>query len=244
MRLRQVALVAASLAEPRQQFFQLLGLNADFADRGVAEFGLENSVMAIGDTYLEIVAPTQPGTTAERLLKRRGGDGGYMVICQVDDIALYRSHTEALKVRKVWDADLPDAKAFHMHPRDIGGAIVSLDEMTPPESWRWAGPGWQDRQATNVRQIIGVSVQAEDPDKMAARWAEIFMLKAGGRNLNMADGSWVEFTGLQDERGEGVTSVTFAGAKLADLESRAAALGLNWGDQQVELGGVQLRFTE
>ena len=94
-------------AEPRQQFFQLLGLNADFADR-LAEFGLENSVMAIGDTYLEIVALSQD--TAERLLKRRGGDGGYMVICQVDDIAPYRSHTEALKVRKVWDADLPDAR--------------------------------------------------------------------------------------------------------------------------------------
>ena len=244
MRLRQVALVAASLEPLRQQFFTLLGLTDDFADKGVAEFGLENSVMAIGDTYLEIVAPTQPGTTAERLLDRRGGDSGYMVICQVDDIQPFRAHTEQLKVRKVWDADLPDAKAFHMHPRDIGGAIVSLDEMSPPESWRWAGPGWENRKASHVRQILGVSVQAEDPDKMSARWAEIFMAEVEDRRIAMADGSWIEFTGLQDDRGEGVTGLTFSGAEMAGLQANAVELGLDWGDQQVELGGVQLRFTD
>lgn len=243
MRLRQVALVAATLEPSRQQFFDLLGLDDDFADKGVAEFGLENSVMAIGDTYLEIVAPTQPGTTAERLLARRGGDGGYMVICQVDDIAPYRTHTETLKVRKVWDADFPDAKAFHMHPRDIGGAIVSIDEMTPVESWRWAGPGWQNRKATEVGQICGVSLQADDPDAMAQRWGEIFMIQPEHRQLKMADGSWVEFNEIKDERGEGVSGLTFSGSNLASLESRAQTLGLDWQQNEVALGGVQLRFT-
>ena len=243
MRLRQVALVAATLEPSRSKFFELLGLDDDFADKGVGEFGLENSVMAIGDTYLEIVAPTQPGTTAERLLERRGGDGGYMVICQVDDIVPYREHTDELKVRKVWDADLSDAKAFHMHPRDIGGAIVSLDEMIPPESWRWAGPGWQTRQAKNVGQICGVTLQAEDPDKMAARWGEIFKIAPTNRKITMSDASWVEFKELADDRGDGVSGVTFAGADISELRKKAEVLGLDWGNQEVELGGVQLRFT-
>lgn len=243
MRLRQVALVAATLEPSRGEFFKLLGLDDDFADTGVAEFGLENSVMAIGDTFLEIVAPKQPGTTAQRLLDRRGGDGGYMVICQVDDIGPYREHTDALKVRKVWDADLADAKAFHIHPRDIGGAIVSLDQMDPPESWRWAGPGWEGRKANHVGQITGVTVQADDPDGMAARWAEIFMTSVDNRVINMEDGSRVEFTPIADERGEGVTGLSFGQADLGKLQAVAEQMGLGWDDQAVSLGGVQLRFT-
>ncbi|MFN3239439.1 MAG: VOC family protein [Pseudomonadales bacterium] len=243
MRLRQVALVAAELEPVRRQFFQLLGLNSDFADHGVAEFGLENSVMAIGDSFLEIVAPKQPGTTAERLLERRGGDGGYMVICQVDDIVPYREHTDALKVRKVWDADLPDAKAFHMHPRDIGGAIVSLDEMIPPESWRWGGPDWQTRPARHVGVISGTTLQADDPAAMAARWGEIFKVAATGNRLNLANDTYIEFVPVKDGRGEGVAGVSFSGCDLPALQEAATAMGLAWQENSVQLGGVQLRFT-
>ena len=73
MRLRQVAFVAENLMQVREELFQLLGLSEDYADPGVGEFGLENSVMTIGDTFLEVVSPTQTGTTAGRLLERRQG---------------------------------------------------------------------------------------------------------------------------------------------------------------------------
>jgi len=139
MRLRQVAFVAENLMQVREELFQLLGLSEDYADPGVGEFGLENSVMTIGDTFLEVVSPTQTGTTAGRLLERRGGDGGYMVLVQTDDIEFMRNHTESLNVRKIWELDSDDTKAFHLHPKDIGGAILSVDQMEPPESWRWAG---------------------------------------------------------------------------------------------------------
>ena len=87
VRLRQVAMVAGELAPVRQQIFALLGIERDYADPGVGEFGLHNSVMSMGDTFLEVVAPTREGTTAGRLLSRRGGDGGYMVLAQVDKIS-------------------------------------------------------------------------------------------------------------------------------------------------------------
>ena len=44
MRLRQVAFVAENLMQVREELFQLLGLSEDYADPGVGEFGLENSV--------------------------------------------------------------------------------------------------------------------------------------------------------------------------------------------------------
>ena len=57
-----------------------------YDDPGVGKYGVRNAVFPIGDTFLEVVSPKQPGTTAERLLQKRGGDGGYMVILQVDDL--------------------------------------------------------------------------------------------------------------------------------------------------------------
>ena len=87
MRLRQVALVAKELAPTRDVLFRLLGLSEDFADPIVSQFGLRNSVVPIGDTFLEVVSPVEEGTTAGRLLERRSGDGGYMILLQVDDIS-------------------------------------------------------------------------------------------------------------------------------------------------------------
>ena len=242
MRVRQIALVAGQLESARSQFFTLLGLNGDYADQGVAEFGLENSVMAIGDTFLEIVVPTQPDTTAGRLLERRGGDGGYMVLFQVDDIAPYHEHINQLKVRKVWEVDLPEVKAFHIHPRDIGGAIVSLDQMTPVESWKWAGPDWEGRKAQHVGSIDGVTLQAADPDALAARWSEVLDTPLKDRQLAL-EGSIVVFKQATDGRGDGVSGLSFTGCDLAALERASQSIGLNMKNNGIEMGGVQLQFN-
>ncbi|HMC42059.1 MAG TPA: hypothetical protein VKI20_03535, partial [Acidimicrobiales bacterium] len=90
LRLRQVALVARRLEPVETALRRELGLGEPFRDPGVAEFGLENAVMSVGDTFLEVVAPVRPDTTAGRYLDRRGGDGGYMAIFQVGDLARVR----------------------------------------------------------------------------------------------------------------------------------------------------------
>ena len=116
-----------------------------FHDPEVGRFGLTNAVFAVGDTFVEVVAPAPPDTTAGRYLKRRGGDGGYMAIFQVRDLAAARRRVAGLGVRVVWTADLPDIAATHLHPADVPGAIVSLDWAAPEQSWRWAGPSWTGR---------------------------------------------------------------------------------------------------
>src|SRR2546425_11952165 len=101
--------------------------------------------MPVGATFLEVVSPVREGTTAGRLLDRRGGDGGYMVILQTADLRADRARLAALGVRIVWQVELDDIATVHLHPRDLGGAIVSLDQPVPPESWRWGGPEWQGK---------------------------------------------------------------------------------------------------
>jgi hypothetical protein len=141
-RLRQVALVARDCDAVAGELAQAFGWAQPYHDPGVGQFGLTNAVFAVGDTFVEVVAPAQPETTAGRYLKRRGGDGGYMAIFQVPDLAVARRRITGLGVRVVWTADLPDIAGTHLHPRDVPGAIVSIDWAAPPQSWRWAGPSW------------------------------------------------------------------------------------------------------
>ena len=66
IRLRQVALVAADLEAVVDELCRTFDLTVCFHDPGVAEFGLHNALMVVGDQFIEVVAPTQPGTTAGR----------------------------------------------------------------------------------------------------------------------------------------------------------------------------------
>lgn len=174
IRLRQVALVARELDPVVDELCERLGVRVCFRDPGVAEFGLHNALMTIGDQFLEVVSPTSEGTTAGRLLDRRGGDGGYMAIYEVDDLDERVAHLEAHQVRIVWGADLDDIRGRHLHPRDVGGAIVSIDQPRPAGSWRWAGPDWAAHHDTSVVSgIAGVTISADSPADMERRWREL-----------------------------------------------------------------------
>jgi hypothetical protein len=69
-------LVAAELEPVAARLRSELGLGEPYHDAGVGQFGLHNAVFSVGDTFLEVVAPTRPATTAGRYLERRGGDSG------------------------------------------------------------------------------------------------------------------------------------------------------------------------
>jgi hypothetical protein len=175
-RLRQAVLVAPELEPVAARLRTELGLGEPFADPGVALFGLHNAVFALGDAFLEVIAPLSgpegERSPAARHLARHGGEGGgYMVIFQVADLPGARARAREAGIRAVWEIDLPDISATHLHPADVGGAIVSIDRPDPPRSWRWGGPGWEDRAAPG--SLDGVVVAVEDPEAVAARWAGV-----------------------------------------------------------------------
>jgi hypothetical protein len=207
-RLRQVALVAEQLAPVDQALRDALGVEVAYRDPGVGEFGLENVLFTLGDTFLEVVSPIREGTTAGRYLGRRAGDGGYMVILQGDDLDAARRRVADLGVRVVWKTDLPTMRGTHLHPADVGGAILSLDWADPPESWLWAGPSWQPNRAG---EITAVDVQADDPAKMAARWAEVLECPVGADNVMRLDRGAIRFVPAEDGRGDGVAGIDVTG---------------------------------
>ena len=151
-----------------------LALREPFADPAVGYFGLRNAVFAIGDTFLELVSPMRDGTSAGRLLERRGGDCGYMAMLQVEDAAAARERARRLGIREVFEVELDEVSEAHLHPAEIGGAIVAVSEPRPPASWRWGGPDWQRRSAPGA--VRGLTVAVADPAAVGSRWREV----AGG----------------------------------------------------------------
>jgi Glyoxalase-like domain len=212
-----VALVARDCGRVAAELGQAFGWVRPFHDPGVEEFGLTNAVFAVGDTFVEVVAPTRPDTAAGRYLERRGGDGGYMAIFQVPDLAAARRRVADLEVRVVWTADLPDMAATHLHPRDVPGAIVSLDWAEPADSWRWAGPSWTGRAPEHAPGgLTGLTIEVEDPSAAAHRWAAVLGISASnGRNAAVVElshwGQRLRFVPARPDHGEGITSVTIAG---------------------------------
>jgi hypothetical protein len=193
-RLRQVALVAADCEGAARRLTDIFGWPEPFHDPGVGRFGLTNAVFAAGDTFVEIVAPAQPDTTAGRYLERRGGDSGYMAIFQMPDLAAARRRVAAAGIRVVWTADFADIAGTHLHPKDLPGAIVSLDWADPPESWRWAGPEWTGHAAAHPGGgVTGLTIEVSEPAAAADRWAEVL-------GLTVTDDGDVATIQLEDAR--------------------------------------------
>ena len=180
IRLRQVALVAHDLETTSDRLCEHFGLRVVFRDPGVGEFGLHNVLLLIGDQFLEVVSPTQPVTTAGRLLgKRDSAVTGYMAIYEVDDLDRREELVAEHGVRIVWRGDFPVIRGRHLHPADVGGAIVSIDQPTPQGAWLWGGPDWVAHADNSVvTAIAGVVVGANDPEAMARRWAELELAHA------------------------------------------------------------------
>ncbi len=174
IRLRQAVLVTRDLDGVADALRRELGLLAPYdADPYAGTFGVENRVFALGDQFLEVLTPVAEGTTAGRRLDR-GGDGGYMLLFQVDDIAAARERAADAGVRIVWSMDLPEISSLHLHPADLGGTIVALDRPEPPGSWHWAGPDWTGKAGTGAPgRLIGVTLEVGDPDAVARRWSQV-----------------------------------------------------------------------
>ena len=128
------------------------------------------------------------------------------------DLDAERARLAALGVRIVWELALEDIATLHLHPRDVGGAIVSIDVADPPSSWRWAGPLWADpnwerhQQTGRCSRIAGAEIQSADPRATAARWCEVLGRPAGeerdGTPCIPLEGAELRFTRDDDGRGD------------------------------------------
>lgn len=218
---------------------ELFNFEVAFNDPGVAHFGLENAVIPIGTDFLEVVSPVEENTTADRYLNKRGGDGGYMIIIQVDKFEDSQKLVNEYNIKTVWETDLPKAKAMHLHPKQMGGAILSLDWMEPKESWKWAGPNWEKNISGPIKGIDGVEIQSDDPELMLNTWLRVLGdVERDHENKILLDNTWIKFSQATDGRGPGISAFSLKAENSNEIIERAQNLGFMV-DDKITIGGVK-----
>jgi hypothetical protein len=250
--MRQICLVARDLDAAEADLSAIFGLAVCYRDPGVGRFGLHNFLMPVGDNFLEVVAPMREGTAAGRYLDRRGGDGGYMVIMQCDDVAAARGRVARLGVRLVADMGHGEDQGIQLHPKDVPGAIVELrqnhgaDDPIPP--WEPAGPDWAPARRTDlVRAMVAAEIRSDDPAALASRWGEVLDRPvrtddAGCPTIALEDAT-LRFMPATDGRGEGLGGLDLQTVDRTRVLDAAEARGCRVSDDVVMVCGVRFRLV-
>ncbi|MAL97742.1 MAG: hypothetical protein CL583_04740 [Alteromonadaceae bacterium] len=252
--LRQICTVAESLAHAVEEIGAVFATPVCHVDPGVGKFGLENALMAIGSQFLEVVAPLREGTAAGRYLDRRGGNGGYMVICQVRDRAeqdAVRTRAAENAVRVSYESDRGSWNIMQLHPGDMRATFFEVDwDENGDETGVWQPAGgldWRENLNTElVSAITAAELQSDDPAALAAHWARVAGAPVEDRGgiphvpLGNAD---LRFVANADGRGAGLGAIDLRAADPARVLANAEARGCRTGDSQLLVCGLRVNLV-
>lgn len=254
LRLRQIALIVNDADKVAADLNAVLGLEVAYIDEHLPPaYGLQNRLLPVGTQFLEICAPIRDNTAGGRYLERRGGDGGYMVICQCDDHAPRKARVAELGIRVVAARDTETSCLMQLHPQDTGGSFLEIDWHTGADDqfpgWSHAIRGkWQDFIRTGrVSAIVAAEVQSPNPETLANRWSEVVQEPlsrdpAGNLALHI-DNATIRFVAAEDGRPEGLGGIDLKATDAEEARSAARERGLLRDDGTILIGGLRLRLV-
>jgi len=254
LRLRQVALIVEDVEAVLADFQALFGLEVAYIDPHLPPaFGLQNRLLPIGTQFLELCSPIREGTAGGRYLARRGGDGGYMVICQCDDHAPRKARVAELGIRVVTARDTETSCLMQLHPQDTGGSFLEIDWHTGAgdeyPGWTHAvqGPWWEHVRTGRIRAIVAAELQSPEPEQLARRWSDIIEepvdRDAAGNACIRMENATLRFVPASDGRPEGFGGLDLAATDAEAVRSAARGRGLLHHDGTVLAGGMRLRLV-
>ncbi len=240
--LRQICLVAHDLTPITAALHDAFHLRVCFRDPHVDQFGLHNVLMPIGSQFLEVVAPMMEDAPAQRYLARRGGDGGYMVICQTtdpDEQAQVRARADEIGVRRVLETTIGSHSFLQFHPADMGGSFLEADwdSVNEPDG-QWApanGRVWRHFSDTSrVTAIVGAEITAVDPAAVAQTWSHVLglpMTQFDGPVFEIAlANATLRFIAGGPERYPGLSAITLRASQNTPRHGRGV----------FEIGGIRI----
>ena len=249
IRLRQICLVAPYLEPVIGDIAAIMGLNVCYRDGNVAKYGLENALLPVDTILLEVVAPTKPGTAAERFLDKTGGRGGYMAIFCCDDPDQRGRHAREMGVRVANVIDHAPYHGVQLHPRDCRAAFIEFNHTAGSDDvigpYPPAGPDWQKSIAKDVTQaLIGVEMESPQPQALAEHWGKILELPvttnaSGEPELKLPNCSFRFVKGVNDI----MSGLTFRVGDIAGVRGAAKARGHAVSDNCFVLGGVTFHLV-
>ena len=249
LRLRQICLVAPALEPVISDIAGIMGLTVCYRDGNVAKYGLENALLPVDTTLLEVVAPTQPGTAAGRFLDKTGGRGGYMAIFSCADPDARGRQAAAVGVRTANMIDHPPYHGVQLHPRDCRAAFIEFNHTKGSDNilgpYPPAGPDWQKVIRKDVtKALVGVEMESPTPDALADHWGRIIGIPVsrgsdGTPELKLVNASFRFKTGAS----EIISGLIFDVGNVAQVCESARAKGLAVSSDSFILGGVSFRLV-
>ena len=249
--LRQVALVAPLLGPAVDELSDILGIETCHVDPGLSIWGLENTLLPVGTNFIEVVAPVTDGTAAGRYVERRGGAGGYMVICQTrtrESQNACRERASALGVRVAFESDEREGfSIMQLHPRDLEAAFFEIDwDIDADFSGRWEPAGGIDWtrhiRSDRVRDIGGVELQCETPADLAEKWAriaDVAVRSEDGNPVVQLNNAKLRFVTIADNRGPGLGGVDLVVNDRDAILGRAKHRNAYVSDDQIIICGTR-----
>jgi hypothetical protein len=244
IRLRQICLVAPHIEPVVGDIAEIMGLTVCYRDGNVAKYGLENALLPVDTTLLEVVAPTQPGTAAGRFIDKTGGRGGYMAIFSCDDPDERGRHAAKMGVRTANIIDHPPYHGVQLHPRDCCAAFIEFNHTAGSDNifgaYPPAGPDWQKSIRKDVTQALtGVEMQSPDPQGLAEHWSKIIGIplsktQSGEAELVLPNCTFTFVKGKSDI----MSGLTFRVTDIAAVLDAARKKGHALSDASFLLGGV------
>lgn len=179
LRLRQICLVSEDLESAAEDLEAILSIRICHRDPRVGVFGLENVLFVAGTSFIEIVSPTRPDTTAGRFLERFNGRGGYMAIFDCDNPDERALNANAMGVRTAYVIDRPGIyHARQLDPREARATMLEFDRSIGGDDltgfYSPAGEGWQEHVDQSVtRDISGIELASRDAAGLAEHWSRL-----------------------------------------------------------------------
>ena len=136
-------------------------------------------------------------------------------------------------------------QSLHLHPKQVGGAILSIDNMKPASSWLWAGREWEkDINKSLVSHFSGVNICSPNPDSLLSNWEKALGKKRSidGTSIDLA-GSNINFVMNTESQSEHVSAFQIHTVKKPYIEKRAVNRGF-FTNNNIHLGGVDFILME
>jgi hypothetical protein len=251
LRLRQICLVARELEPVVADICAILELEVCYRDSGVAKYGLVNAVFPIGTSFLEVVAPVEPNTAAERFLDRSGGHGGYMAIFDCSDPERRRRHVESIGIRIPNVIEYEDYLGIQLHPRDCRAAMIELNHTrggdTLNGAYHPAGPDWRTAVRTDqTKALVETEIETPAPEELARHWGKILELpvRGGGRDarIELAHGGTIRFVPAGDAKTECLGGLRLEIANVRRACAAGEARGYEVKNNSFHLAAVHFRL--
>jgi methylmalonyl-CoA/ethylmalonyl-CoA epimerase len=132
-KIEHIALAVEDLEETIAHYRDVWGIEAVHRER-VEDQGVEEVMLPIGDTFLQLLGATGPDTIVARFLKRRG-EGLHHIAYEVDDLDGTLASLKERGVRLIDEAPRQGARdqlvAF-IDPKSNHGLLVELIQRPTP----------------------------------------------------------------------------------------------------------------